>query len=553
MIGRLREHSRRSARVFVSPCRATRSRADRGARLAMADIVIINPLFGVSYWGMEHALPFMGKRANLPVACLPLLAALTPPEHTVTLIDENVEPIDFERCARADIVGVTGMSVQRHRMKEILAELKQRGVFTVVGGPIVTILEDYFEGLADVVFIGEAEETWPQFLSEWKQGLHQVRYEQREKSDMAKVPTPRFDLLKMKHYAFGSVQFSRGCPFQCEFCDIIVTFGRRPRIKTSAQIIAELEALRKQGVKIAFVVDDNLIGNKKAIKLVLRDVIAWQEKLGYPLSLFTEASIDLADDPELMELMTDANMIAVFIGIESPNEASLRETKKFQNVRAGGTMLEKVHRIQDAGMNVWCGMILGFDHDDETIFGAQREFIREARIANSMTGMLWAAPKTPLYDRLLAEGRLDPADEPEFGTNVIPLKISREALLEGYKEVMEDLYTTDAYFGRLDALIIDARIDMGRGRIRYWKKHPINYLKWQSLWLVQSIGLYFRLMNGIPERSLRREYDRRFKNLLKKRWDPGIWLYYLIMVAFHYHAHTLARQMAKGVRFVNSY
>jgi len=519
----------------------------------MADIVLINPRFEISYWGMEHTLPYLGKRANLPVACLPLLAALTPEGHTVTLIDENVEAIDFERCARADIVGVTGMSVQRHRMKEILAELKRRGCFTVVGGPLVTVLEDYFEGLADVVFIGEAEETWPRFLSEWAQGLHQLRYEQAEKSDMGKVPTPRFDLLKMKYYAFGSVQFSRGCPFQCEFCDIIITFGRRPRIKSSAQVLAELDALVAQGVKIAFVVDDNLIGNKKAIKPILQDLIAWQERNGYALSLFTEASIDLADDPELMQLMTDANIIAVFIGIESPNEASLRETKKFQNVRAGGTILEKVHRIQNAGMDVWCGMILGFDNDDETIFDAQREFIREARIANSMTGMLWAFRKTPLYDRLVAEGRLDPADEPEFGTNVIPLKISREELRDGYIRVMNDLYTPEAFFDRLDDLIIKGRLEMGRGRARYWRTHPFNFLKWQTLWTVQSIGLYVRLMRGIPEAKLRREYRRRFMNLLKHRWDPGLWLYYLIKAAFHYHAHTLARQLSSGGKLVNSY
>ncbi len=196
----------------------------------MADIVLINPRFEVSYWGMEHALPFMGKRANLPVACLPLLAALTPEGHTVTLMDENVEAINFERCARADIVGVTGMSVQRFRMKEILAELKRRGCFTAVGGPLVTVQEDYFEGLADVIFIGEAEETWPRFLVEWGQGLHQFRYEQRDKTDMTTLPTPRFDLLKMRHYAFGSLQFSRGCPFQGAFCAISVRFGRRPRI-----------------------------------------------------------------------------------------------------------------------------------------------------------------------------------------------------------------------------------------------------------------------------------------------------------------------------------
>ena len=519
----------------------------------MADIIIINPRFEISYWGMEHALPFLGKRANLPVSCLPLLAALTPSEHTVTLIDENVEAINFERCAKADIVGITGMSVQRFRMKEILTELKRRGVFTVVGGPLVTVMEDYFEGLTDAIFVGEAENTWPQFLNEWKQGLHQVRYEQIEKSDMSKVPLPRFDLLKMRHYAFGSVQFSRGCPFQCEFCDIIVTFGRKPRIKTSAQAVAELQALVDQGIKIAFVVDDNLIGNKKAIKLVLQNVVDWQKRHGYPLSLFTEASIDLADDQELMDLMSEANIIAVFIGIESPNEASLRETKKFQNVRAGGTILEKVHRIQKAGMDVWCGMILGFDNDDSTIFDAQRDFIRDSRIANSMTGMLSAIPKTPLYDRLAAEGRLDPDDEPEYGTNVIPLKISRDELRDGYISVMNDLYTVEAYFGRLDALIIDEKLDMGKGRSKYWKTHPLSFMKWQSLWAVQSLGLYLRLMWEVPEKSLRHEYHRRFMRLIRSRIDPGIWLYYLIKVAFHYHAQTMATEMASGKKIVNSY
>jgi radical SAM superfamily enzyme YgiQ (UPF0313 family) len=520
----------------------------------MADIVLINPRFEVSYWGMEYALPFLGKRANLPVTSLTLLAALTPGEHTITLIDENVEAIDFERCARADIVGITGLSVQRFRMKEILTELKRRGVFTVVGGALVTVMEDYFEGLADVIFIGEAEETWPRFLQEWKQGLHQYRYEQVDKTDMSKVPTPRFDLLKMRHYAFGSVQFTRGCPFQCEFCDIIVTFGRRPRIKTTPQVLAELDAMHAEKMRIVFIVDDNLIGNKKAIKEVLRAVVAWQQENGYPLVFFTEASIDLADDPELMELMVEANIIAVFIGIESPNEESLRETKKYQNVRQGGTMLEKVHRIQGAGMEVWCGMIIGFDNDDETIFEAQRQFIQDARIAFSMTGMLMALPKTPLYDRLAREGRLDPADQPEFGTNVIPVKIGREELRDGYIRVMKQLYECEPYFNRLEDLYLKQRIVIGRGRSRYWKRHPLKRLKAESIWLVQAIGLFLRLMKGVPEAHLRREYRKRLWRFLKVRRNPAHLLFYVIHIAQHYHAYTMATQMASGrTKVYNSY
>jgi radical SAM superfamily enzyme YgiQ (UPF0313 family) len=519
---------------------------ERGERVRMADIVLINPRFEVSYWGMEYALPFMGKRANLPVACLPLLAALTPAEHTVTLVDENVEALNFERLARADIVGITGMSVQRFRMKEILTELKQRGVFTVVGGPLVTVMEDYFEGLADVIFIGEAEETWPRFLTEWRQGLQQYRYEQAEKSDMTRVPTPRFDLLKSRHYAFGSVQFSRGCPFQCEFCDIIVTFGRKPRIKTSAQILAELDAIHAEKMRIVFVVDDNLIGNKRAIKAVLRDVADWQKRHAYALTLFTEASIDLADDPELMELMVEANMISVFIGIESPNEESLRETKKFQNVRAGGTMLEKVHRIQAAGIEVWCGMIVGFDNDDATIFEAQRRFIQQARIVFSMSGMLYAIPKTPLHARLAEEGRLDLSDTPEFGTNVIPLQISREELRDGYIRVMNDLYACDAYFERLEALYIEQRLTVGAGRSRYWDRHPWQRLKTETTFLAQATGLFIRLMRGVPEARLRQEYRRRLWRMLRHRQNPGTLLFYVIHMAMHYHAHTMATQMATG-------
>jgi radical SAM superfamily enzyme YgiQ (UPF0313 family) len=293
----------------------------------MADIVLINPRLEISNYGLEHALPFLGRQAVAPVASLPLLAALTSSAFRVAVIDENVEPIDFARCATADIVGVTGMVVHRRRMREILVELKRRGCFTVVGGPWVTVWEEDFGELADVVFIGEAEESWPRFLSDWSAGAWQRRYEQSERTDMSQVPAPRLDLLKMNRYAFGNVQFSRGCPFTCEFCDIIVVFGRRPRFKTAPQVIAELDQLASHGIDTAFVVDDNLVGNKKAIKQLLPAVVDWQEKNGYRMTFLAEASLDLADDAELLRLMIDANFSTVFVGIETPNEASLRETK----------------------------------------------------------------------------------------------------------------------------------------------------------------------------------------------------------------------------------
>jgi radical SAM superfamily enzyme YgiQ (UPF0313 family) len=514
----------------------------------MADIVIINPRFEISYWGLEHAMPFLGVKAVLPVASLPLLAALTPREHQVTLVDENVEPIDFERCARADIVGVTGMNVQRRRMHEILAELKQRGCFTVVGGPWVTVKEDDIAVRADVIFIGEAEQTWPRFLAEWGEKRHQTRYEQSKRTDMTTVPIPRFDLLRMKHYAYGSVQFSRGCPFECEFCDIIVTFGRRPRIKASAQVLAELEALVAAGKDFAFIVDDNLIGNKRAIKSVLRDVMGWQQANGYPLTFATEASIDLADDTELMRLMVEANISSVFVGIETPNEASLRETRKVQNLRArGGSMLEKVHRIQDAGMEVWCGMIVGFDNDDPGIFAAQRRFIAESRIVQVMVNMLVAIPRTPLYRRLEREGRLDISDDwdsfGEFGTNILPLRLSRAGLREGYVGLMRDLYTTSAYFDRLDALYLEAKIRPEQARHRYLCRLPLRRLKRNTRLLLEAVAIFVLLMRGVPDAALRREYRRRLLRAAWHRRDPGVIELYAVKCAMHFHIRTMIEQM----------
>jgi len=224
------------------------------------------------------------------------------------------------------------MSVQRYRMVEILKELKRRGCFTVVGGAWVSVKEDYFGKLADVIFVGEAEESWPRFLNDWEQGRYERRYEQAEKTDMSQVPPPRYDLLKMDRYLLGGIQLTRGCPFQCEFCDIIVAFGRRMRVKTVDQIIAELELLHSHKMNLGMVVDDNLIGNRKLIKAVLPEIAAWQRRRGFPIVFATQVSLDLAEDEEMMRLMLDANIPIVFIGIESPNEEALRETKKFQNI-----------------------------------------------------------------------------------------------------------------------------------------------------------------------------------------------------------------------------
>jgi radical SAM superfamily enzyme YgiQ (UPF0313 family) len=513
----------------------------------LADIVLINPRFELSFWGLEHSMRIFGKRANLPVACLALLAALVPDHHQVTLIDENVEDIDFDRLGHADLVCLTGMSIQGRRLVEILEACRSRGVMTVVGGPMATVEPEVLEEFADVIFVGEADETWPQFLREWEQGCHKPRYEQPEKTDLTRLPLPRIELLKADRYMFGSLQISRGCPFTCEFCDIIVTFGRRPRLKTSQQVLAELEAFQRAGLGIIFVVDDNLIGNKKAIKPVLREIIRWQQERAYPLTLFTEASLDLAEDEELMELMGLANFQNVFIGIETPNEDSLRETKKYQNVRPNaGTLLERVHRVQRHGIDVWCGMIVGFDHDDPSIFEVMPKFLAEARISAALIGMLHAIPTTPLHDRLRAEGRLNDDEAREkYGTNVIPLGMSREELRDGFIRVMQTCYSADHYFQRLDAQFLDENFKFTLHELPYWSSHRWAWLKRCFFNYVKFAAVASRLLR-LQDDVLRSRYRQQLLAILRARWrEPHILFIYALKVSFHYHFAAVARALDK--------
>jgi radical SAM superfamily enzyme YgiQ (UPF0313 family) len=506
----------------------------------MAEIVLINPRFEASYWGLEHALHLFGKRANVPISALPLLAALTPAEHRITVIDENVEEIDYDRCAKADIVALTGMTVQRFRATEILKELKRRACFTVVGGPWITVHENYFGNLVDVTFIGEAEETWPRFLAEWTKGTYSRRYEQAERTDMTSVPVPRYDLMKMNHYAVASVQFSRGCPFTCEFCDIIVTFGRKPRLKTIPQILAELDALRSTGVHAVFIVDDNLIGNKKAIKAILREVITWQKAHDYPMTFFTEASLDVADEEELLGLMDAANIRSLFVGIETPNEDSLRETGKMQNLRGKDrSIAEKVHAIQAYGIEVWSGMIVGFDNDGPDIFDRQIRFIEQARIVHTSVGMLSAIPKTPLYDRLASENRLDPADRTEFGTNVIPLGMDRQTLRDGYLRVLHALYDPSAYFARLDALFLEGGLAESPARDAQMRGRPIRRLLLGVEAALQAGFVFVKLQTTLKEAELRGHYRRAALRVLRRRPSPFVLQAYALKAVIHYHYHTL--------------
>jgi radical SAM superfamily enzyme YgiQ (UPF0313 family) len=346
---------------------------------------------------------------------------------------------------------------------------------------------------------------------------------------------------------FGSMQISRGCPFTCEFCDIIVTFGRRPRLKASEQVIAELESFLNVGLKIIFVVDDNLIGNKKAIKPILRDIAEWQQARAYPLTLFTEASLDLAEDEELMELMGLAGFQNVFIGIETPNEESLRETKKLQNVRPNaGSLIERVHRIQDHGIDVWCGMIVGFDNDDTTIFPAVPEFLARARISTALVGMLHAIPTTPLFKRLKEAGRLNTDEDADlYGTNVVPLGMSSEELRDGFVRVMLEAYSTDAYFGRLDSQFFDQNFKFRVHELPYWADWRWAWAKRATFNYVRFGVIASRLLSAVDDPELRARYRKQLAQVVKKRWrEPHILFIYALKVATHYHYAQLVRSIA---------
>ncbi len=424
-------------------------------------IYLIAPKNPESFWTMDRILSSLGKRCVFPNLSLPTVAGITPRAHEVVLCDENVEDVDFD--TDAEIVGITGFIVHKNRILEIAAEFKRRGKFVVVGGPFVSLCPEELEGKVDVRFVDEAEYTWPQFLEDYARGEHLEVYRQVEKPSMLDSPLPRFDLLKTDRYQTMTIQFARGCPFNCEFCDIIVMYGRKPRAKSVPQVMAEIEEVYRLGMTGIFLVDDNFIGNKKLAKELLRAITVWQRERGYPVEFNTEVSLNVAGDDELLALMRDAGMTTIFVGIESPRKESLLETHKTQNAR--GDILENVHHIQSFGIQVEAGMIVGFDHDDTDIFDEQFRFIQDARIPVSMTGMLNAMPKTPLHQRLREAGRLiaESVGDQFVFTNVIPKAMSRLELYEGYRALLERLYDYRNYKQRtMDYLMRRGRQVTGR-------------------------------------------------------------------------------------------
>ena len=412
-------------------------------------VLLVYPEFPDTFWSFKHALRFIRKKAGAPPLGLLTVAAMLPSEWQKRLVDLNVTNLTEEDLAWADYVFVSAMVVQRESVRAILKRCKTASVRVVAGGPLFTMEHEQFPEV-DHFVLNEAEETLAPFLRDLEQGLARRVYASPEFPDLHQTPVPLWKMADLRHYETISIQFSRGCPFNCDFCNVTALLGHRPRTKTAAQIIAELDSLYALGWrKSIFFVDDNFIGNKKQIKSeVLPALIEWRRgKTGMPFS--TEASINLADDPVLLSLMVEAGFDTVFVGIETPNEASLAECSKNQN--KGRDLVESVKQLQRAGLQVQGGFIVGFDNDSPSIFQQQIDFIQKSGIVTAMVGLLQAPLGTRLYARMQEEGRLVndfSGDNVDGSTNIIP-RMGLEPLREGYRKILSQLYAPGFYYERV--------------------------------------------------------------------------------------------------------
>ncbi|MBN1495386.1 MAG: DUF4070 domain-containing protein [Spirochaetes bacterium] len=493
-------------------------------------ILMVYPEIPVSYWSFKYILKLVGRRAAFPPLGLMTVAALLPDDYEVTLVDMNTRPLRDRDILKADMVFVSAMMIQKESFERVVAACNLLGKPVVAGGPYPTGSHESIAGV-DHFVLGEAETTLPQFLRDRDAGAARRMYRSDRRPDISMTPVPRFDLVRHRHYTMMSLQYSRGCPFNCEFCDIIELFGRVSRTKEPEQFVREMDALYRTGYRgPLFIVDDNFIGNKKNVRRLLPAISRWQKERGYPFMITTEASVNLAEDGELMEMMLDAGFNKVFLGIETPVEESLILSNKKQNVAL--PLLESVERIQRAGMEVSAGFILGFDSDPENVFDIQMDFIGRSGIPMAMAGLLIALPNTQLYRRLEAEGRIvresSGNNTHNFTMNFIPV-MDRDRLIRGYKRLISHIYSPREYFNR--CLVLMERMPKGRvgkGAFSFWTVLLVVRIFFASL---------FRQMFS----SYGGEYIKYLAAAVRMR--PGMFPKAVKMALFGHHFFRITREI----------
>ena len=492
-------------------------------------ILLLYPQYPDSFWTFRHALKFISKKASIPPLGLLTVAAMLPEDWQKKLIDTNITPLTDSDIQWADYVFISAVVVQKDSVKELIARCKRLGVKTVCGGPLFTTGYDEFEGV-DHFVLGEAEITLPLFLADLAKGCPQPMYASDERPPIDKTPVPLWSLIDMKKYSSMNFQYSRGCPFDCEFCDIVLLNGHNPRTKTKEQILAEMNALYDHGWRGGvFVVDDNFIGNKKKLKAeTLPTLIEWSKAKKYPFAFFTEASINLADDEELMKMMTEAGFDRVFVGIETPNEESLAECNKQQN--KGRDLSAAVKKLQNFGFEVQGGFIVGFDNDPASIFKSQINFIQKSGIATAMVGLLNAPRGTRLYQRLSKEGRLLTyfnGNNTDVHMNFVP-KMNYEALVDGYKHILDTIYSPKEYYERMRTFLREYKPPRVKDRVPHLQLHHVEgFLK--SIWVL-----------GIREKGRRYYWKLMFATLFK---NPRAFPLSVSLSVFGFHFRKVAEKL----------
>ncbi len=455
--------------------------------------LLVYPEYPDTFWSFRHVLSFVRKKAAFPPLGLLTVAALLPQDWEKRLVDTNVRALKDDDLAWADLVFVSAMIVQKSSAKAVIARCKAAGKTVVAGGPVFTTQPEQFSEV-DHLILNEAETTLPMFLEDLARGAPGRIYTSEARPDITATPAPLWSLINPKDYVSMAVQFSRGCPFNCEFCDIIVMNGRVPRTKTPSQLLAELDGLHARGWRgNVFVVDDNFIGNKVAVKALLGELIGWQKARRYPFAFMTEASTNISDDAPLLRDMSAANFSRVFLGIETPSEDGLKECGKFQNT--GRDLADTVLALHAHGMQVMGGFIVGFDSDSEGIFDAQIRFIQRVGIVTAMVGVLTALPQTRLWRRLAREDRLlgeTTGGNTDGHLNFVP-KMDAGTLVSGYRRIVSTIYSPREYYARIHTFLRAYR-PTARTRISLTELGAFAQSAWRIGLLSRSRFLYWKLI-----------------------------------------------------------